>query len=345
MIQRSVQTLAVVVTLCSLGALACDRSSGGDSVEQPPATVTPGVEAAAPAPLASASASASATATRLAPDAAAAMPIPERRHVGLAGILLKSAYDLTLTDAQRAALDKADGQLYPDTAPTPWMAVKTFQSDLVAGIRAGKIDPAAVKADEVAFDKAVAAGQAAEADALNTLHGALDAPTRQSLADRIKAKRAAHDHEPLPGAGAVDGGAADWVRRRLERMTRQLALDDAQQKQVAALLAKDTAMMPAATQARRDATQKRVDTLLADFPKDTFDAKKAELTAPPGKTPHDRLDQAATFAMGLLPILKPDQVTKFADQTERMGNRPERYFEDIDHGPPPAGPVDESGWR
>jgi hypothetical protein len=267
----------------------------------------------------------------------------ERRHVGLAGILLKAAYDLPLTDAQNKALDAADSQLYPSGAPSPWAAASTFQGDLVAGIRANKIDAAALKADEAAFDKAVAAGQAAEADALNTLHAALDPATRKALVDAVKQKRSRYDHDKdgLLTASAGDAGAPDWVKQRLEHLTKQLGLDDGQQKQVAALLAKDTGLTPAALSARRDAMQKRVDALLTDFPKDTFDAKKADLAAPPGKTPHDRLDQALSFAMGILPLLKPDQVAKFADQTERMGSRPERYMEDIEHGPPPATAADE----
>ncbi len=344
--QRSIVTAATVSIAALLAAsltAACNKSGGGDNAA-PTATDTAPAMGMAPAEAAApAMASAMAAAQDAAPEASGAMAA-ERRHVGLAGVLLRAAYDLTLTDAQKALLDKAEDQLYPDGALSPWAAAKAFQGDLVAGIRAGKIDPAVMKADEAVFDKAVAAGQAAEASALDTLHGALDAPTRQSLVDRVKARRGGHDPMASPSGGA-DAGAALWAARRLERLTKQLGLDEAQQKQVAALLAKDTGMSASSLQSRRDAMQKRVDALLATFPKDTFDAKKADLAVPPGKTPHDRLEAAATFATALVPLLRPDQVSKFAEQTERMGSRPERYFEDIEHGPPSPGGGDEPGGR
>jgi hypothetical protein len=263
--------------------------------------------------------------------------------VGLAGILLKSAYDLTLTDDQKAQLDRADAQLYPDGAPSPWTAVRAFQADLVDGIRHNKVDMTSLKADEAALDKAVAAGEAAEADALNTLHGALDAATRQALVDAVKAKRAAAADRvaklPLP---PPDAGVVDWSKRRLDRLTSELGLDDTQQKQAAPLVARDAAASsPAAIQARRDAMQKRLDALLAAFPKDSFDAKKADLSGPAGKSPHERLDEAAVFAAGLLPILRLGQIARFAEQTERAGMRPERIIEDVDKGPPPTGPYDQ----
>jgi hypothetical protein len=264
MTRSRVLSLALLATVCGPAPLACDHGTSGAGATPPASASAPAASAALAAPSASASAVPSAS--------AAVASAPPRRHVGLAGILLKSAYDLTLTDAQRAALDKADAQLYPDGAPSPWTEVKAFQADLVDGIRHTKIDMAKLKADEADLDKAVAAGQAAEAEALNTLHGALDAATRQSLVDAVKAKRGAFDHGgrdlKLPLL-PPDGGAPDWTKRRLDHLTRELGLDDTQQKQAAAVLAKDAGISsPAAIQARRDAMQKRVDALLADFPKD-----------------------------------------------------------------------------
>ena len=118
-------------------------------------------------------------------------------------------------------------------------------------------------------------------------------------------------------------------KRKLDRLTLELGLDDTQKKAVAALIAKDTTMTPAAIQARKDAAQKRVDTLLTEFTKDTFDAKKLDVTMG-GKTPHDGVERTANFTAGLLTILHPDQREKLAARTERMGSRPGRSMEDVD---------------
>jgi hypothetical protein len=318
-----------------LALVACDKGSGAGQAPAASASA-PAASDAGAVPSASGPAVPSASAR-------AAPPAPPRRHVGLAGILLKSAYDLTLTDDQKAQLDQADARLYPDGARSPWTAVRAFQADLVDGIRHDKIDMTKIRADEADLDRAVAAGLAAEADALDTLHGALDAATRQALVDAVKAKGAAGQERggrdaglPLP---AADAGVVDWSKHRLDRLSSELGLDDTQQKQAAPLVARGAATSsPAAIQARREAMQKRVDALLAAFPKDSFDAKKVDLSGPAGRSPHDRLDEAAVFAAGLLPILRIGQIARFAEQTERAGMRPERIIEDVGRALPPAGP-------
>jgi Spy/CpxP family protein refolding chaperone len=251
-----------------------------------------------------------------------------RRHVGLAGILLRGAYEVNLTSDEKATLDKLEDGLYSDQASTPWAAHKAFTTDLVAFIRASKVDPAKLTADYAAIDKAVLAGQAREADALNGLHAALDATQRKALVDQVKARRAAHEARERPMM-APDGGAPDLGKRKLDRLSLELGLDDTQKKAVAALIAKDTTMTPAAIQARKEATQKRVDAMLTAFEADTFDAKKLDVTTG-GKTPHDGVERTANFTAGLITILHPDQREKLAARTERMGNRPGRNFEDVD---------------
>lgn len=314
--------------------VACDKGGGGDGTS--PSATAPATSAG---PVTSAAASPSPSAAASASAAAFAAKGMTRRHVGLAGALLRGAYDFNLTDAQRTALDKAEDALYADASTSPWTAMKTFQMDLVAGIRATKLDNAKLQADYTAIDKAVEGGQAREADALNALHATLDSTQRQALAGQVKARRAAHERSPMT---APDGGPIDWSKNRLVRLTAELSLDDAQQKAVAALLAKDTTMTPAAIQARRDAGQKRMDTLLTEFAKDSFDARKLDLSQGGGKTPHDTMERHATMTAGLLTILHPDQREKLAVRTERMANRPARNFDDMEPGPSPGGPDDDT---
>jgi Spy/CpxP family protein refolding chaperone len=309
-----------------LALCACDNPSSGANATP---SATPSAPAASSAPVATVDPSAAAAAAASASAAAFVAKGASRRHVGLAGVLLRGAYeDNSLTSDQKATLDKLEDGLYADQASTPWAAHKAFQVDLVAFIRASKVDAAKLTADYAAMDKAVLAGQGREADALNGVHAALDAGQRQALVDQVKAKRAAREAREHPML-APDGGAPDWTKRRLDRLTMELGLDDTEKKAVAALMAKDTTMTPAAVQARKDAAQKRVDALLTAFATDTFDAKKVDLGMG-SKTPHDGIERMATFTTGLIGILHPDQREKLAVRTERMGNRPGRNFEDVD---------------
>ena len=313
-----------VVLPLALTVTGCDNKSSGE------ASTTPSAPAASSAPVATVDPSAAAAAAASASAAAFMAKGATRRHVGLAGVLLRGAYEGNLTGDQKATLDKLEDGLYADQASSPWTAARAFHVDLVSFIRAAKFDNAKLQADYAAIDKAVQAGQAREADALNGLHTALDATQRQTLVDQIKAKRAAREaHEPPPATAGADGGAPDWTKKRLGRLTAELTLDDAQQKSVAALLAKDTSMSPAAHQARREASNKRVDALLTEFAKDTFDAKKVDI-AMGTKTPHEAMERTATFTAALVAILHPDQREKLAVQTERRGNRPTRSFEEVD---------------
>ncbi|HEY8086949.1 MAG TPA: hypothetical protein VIF09_03870 [Polyangiaceae bacterium] len=320
------RALWLVLPLAASALLACDNN--GSSGGSPPATAS-AVASAAP-PVASASAAASVTP---AASGSASAPASMRHHVGIAGVLMNGAYEFSLTDAQKATLDKLEDALYADDASSPWTAAKSFQADLVAGMRAGKLDNAKLTADYAAIDKAVLAGQAREADALNGLHGLLDAGQRAQLTAAVRAKREGHDRPPM---GATDAGADEWTKRRLDRLTSELGLDAGQQKSVAAILAKDP-MTPATMQAKRDAMQKKVDTMLTEFEKDPFDAKKLDLVFPPGKTPHEAMDRTVTFTAQLLPILKPEQRETLAARTEKMANRPGRYLSEDTYGPPFGG--------
>jgi Spy/CpxP family protein refolding chaperone len=314
-----------------LALSACDNPSSGANATP---SATPSAPTASSAPVVTVDPSAAAAAAASASAAAFVAKGASRRHAGLAGVLLRGAYDSNLTDEQKATLDKLEDGLYADVASTPWAAHKAFQTDLVGFIRASKVDSAKLTADYAAIDKAVVAGQGREADALNGLHAALDATQRQALVDQVKAKRAAREARERPMVGP-DGGAPDWAKRRLDRLTMELGLDDTEKKAVAALLARDTTMTPAAVQARKDAAQKRVDTLLTEFAKDTFDAKKLDMGMG-GKTPHDGMERTATFTTGLIAILHPDQREKLAVRTERMSSRPGRSFDDVDNSMGPG---------
>jgi Spy/CpxP family protein refolding chaperone len=336
--------LAVLVGAVAPLVLACKGSqAGGASVE---ASTGDAATTDALAPSASASASSSASASA---SASAAPPRPPpSRHVSIAGVLLVGARDQPLTDEQQATLQKIEAGLYPHGSPsTPWMAVRAFELDLAAGVRANKLDKTKLHADEAAVDKAVAAGESAEADALDALHAALDADARQALVDAVRTRRATFDKPtPIPKAllTGVDGGPPEWVTHSLHRITRELHLDEDQQPKVRALIQREpTWDTPAAVLARRDALRKRIEILLTEFPKDTFSAHKLDLSGPAGHSPHQALSDAEAFASALLPILADGQNYLFSDEVRNGASRPERYLDDVDNNPP--GPPGAHGPR
>jgi hypothetical protein len=243
-------------------------------------------------------------------------------------MVLHAARDLQLSDAEKAKLDAIDGTLQPNDAPRS--ELRDLQADVVAGIRAGKLDMTKVQPDYVAIDKALQARQAKEADALNALHAALDPTKRAALVAALQAKQAAREAQRAAHDDADAGSPADWTKRRVDRLTRQLALDDGQQKSVAAIVAKGDPMTPATMRAKRDAAKKHMDALLTAFAADPFDATKLDLSPMPGKTPHEAIEKDTTFVSQLLPILTQDQRIKLAAQRERMGGR--RHSEG-DEGP------------
>jgi hypothetical protein len=242
-------------------------------------------------------------------------------------VLLRAAYDLPLSDAQKSTLDALGEQLQSNEAETatPFSDVK---ADLVAGIKAGAIDAAKMTSDEAAVDKAMQVHTTKEAEVINGLHASLDPSQRRAVVDAVRARQAARAARPIGGGPmAADSSdprsAQDGSKRRLDRMTNDLGLDAAQQRQAAAILAKgvDHPTHPG-MKTQSDERQNRMDALLTAFQEDSFDAKT--LARPmQGKTPHDFVHQQVVLVSQLLPILKADQREKLVMSMDQpwMGQR------------------------
>lgn len=285
------RTCIAWMALASLTA-ACNTGSGAK----------PGGDAATTSP----------SAASAAPSAMALPPKPAHRFHrggGMFGMLLRGTRDLTLTDAQGDALGKLDDDLHSDDA-TRGGELKALDGDVVAGVRAGRIDMTKIQADYTAIDAAMQARLAKEATAVNGLYALLDPGQRKQLVDGLRTKQTEREQsmKNLP-----DAGTPDLMKMRVARLTSDLTLDDAQQKQVTALVAKiDT---PAAAQARKDAAKQHVNALLTAFAADGFDANKVP---PPGKSLHEGMERDVTFTAQLVPLLRPEQREKLAAQRERM---------------------------
>ena len=292
--------------LSSMTVFACDKAgSGGEPA--PPASATAAVSSATSTPAVSAT-----TAEK-----------PSERgsgHGGVDAVLFRAAHELTLSDAQKATLATLEGQLH-DCDTDPRDARKTFSNDSATQVRAGKLDISRLQADEAAFDTAMSVMLGKQAGALAGLHAALDAGQRNALADAVRAKAAAREPKDR------DGGAEDWSARRLERMTSDLGLDPGQQKQVAAVLAKQPS--PAATRADMN---KRMDAVLTAFQADSFDAQKAMQATT--KVAREAMDQQISFTSQLLAVLHADQRERFAASTAKHGGRggPGDAWSDEDDG-------------
>jgi Spy/CpxP family protein refolding chaperone len=299
---RARHLLWIVMTASSM-ALGCQESSGGSTSAAVSASAAP------PAPSASASVTAAAKPHR-----------NVRRHGGIASALFHAANDLPdLSQAQQDSLDKIEATLKSDDDGIR-TAMKAFRTDLVAGVRAGKLDTTKLKTDDGGVDKAIADHQSKEADALDSLFALLQPIQRSALVSNIKAKQAEreqHMTEWMQGKDA-DGGTVDWTKKRLDKLTTDLTLDAGQQKQVAAILAKPTDVPNAAGMQARWADRKaKADALLTAFAGESFEAKKLDLSVMPGKTAHDPMDHMVSFYTQLLPILHPDQRDKLATSMDR----------------------------
>jgi Spy/CpxP family protein refolding chaperone len=281
--------------------LGCQDSSGGPA-PAPSASTPP---AAAP--------SVSVTAA-----ASAMKPRPMMgRHGGIASGLFRATNDLTLSDAQKDSLTQIETALKADDEGIR-TAMKAFRADLLAGVKAGKIDTAKMTADDAVVDKAIADHQDKEATALNSLYKLLDAGQRTTVVAAVRAKQAERETRMANWNKESDGGAPDWSKKRLDKLTADLGLDAGQQKQVAAILTKSADPPNAAgMQSRWDDLKKRQDALLTAFASPTFDAKKADLTLLPGKSAHDPMDHMAAFFTQLLPVLHADQRDKLVASMDR----------------------------
>lgn len=313
--------LYVLVSIASL-AVACK--------DKPQATPDAGSASSSSTPAAS---------TTIAASASAGRPRPiVLRAAGPTGALFRAASTADLKEEQRSALEKlatefreADkAAMDPDAGARSEM--KQAHDDLVAGVKAGKIDVTKVNAAQGTMEKASKARHDREADALNKLHATLEPAQRTAVVSKVREmeeKRAAR--MKLRSAG--DAGKPNPARLRLEHYTKDLGLDAEQQKKVDAMLPKDD---PKAADPAEEA-KKKTETVLAAFEKETFDAKTI-LAADATKKTAQPMADLVKFMNQLLPVLKPEQREKLAAKLEKasegrgrprgMGGAPHEYQDD-----------------
>jgi Spy/CpxP family protein refolding chaperone len=247
-----------------------------------------------------------------APVVRAAADAGPLRRTGLVGMIFHAAHDLTLTPDQASALASIDGSLGVSDEGVR-SALRSLEAHVVAGIRAGKLDPKTTAPDYAALDGATKDRADRQAAALGTLRGLLTPPQREDLVLAVRARRAAHSLRP-PDAPEDDG---DWTQRRLDRLGETLDLDEAQKKKVAALLAKSALPRAQDVKARKDAEKTRGDALLRAFQADEFfDARAIDGGAIAERAGEDFIEGEDAFLGQLLGVLTPAQREKLAASRE-----------------------------
>jgi hypothetical protein len=249
-------------------------------------------------------------------DAAVAAPLVHHAR-GLVGSFFRAAYELPeLTDDEKAAIDKLEDPVRAGGENSARHELNNFHIDLAAGLKANRFDSAKLQADEAAYTKALSGRQDELATALNSLHQTLTADQRKAVAESLKTTQAAHEKDH-PEHLVSDAGASEWAAHRLDRMKSQLVLDMDQQKEVAAVLAKNGPPAQSTIQAQHDAMKKQFDTLVAAFEKDPFDAKKMDLSMTPGRKPTAAMEAQVKYLTQLMPALTAGQRDRLALSIER----------------------------
>jgi hypothetical protein len=284
------------------------------------------------------------------PDASVQRRRRPHRHGGIASILFRAARELDLGPPKLEALETIERSLKADDEGIR-SAMKAFRFDLVSGIRPGSLASGKIAADDGLIDKAISAHQATEAAALDALHALLEPAERASIVSSIRVRQKDIESRATGWMKEADGGALDWGRRRLDKLSAELALDSDQQRQVASILAK--AVGPPTGQAmeqRWAERRQRTDLLLTAFAGEQFEARKLDLSILPGKAPHEAMDRMVAFFAKFLPLLHPDQRDKLASSIDQPfgwgargrvpGNAPSRRIVD-DIAFPFAEPVED----
>ena len=306
----------LLAALASLPLACKDGGCGGGSSADP----------AGPSAAGSASGVASSSSV---PFAGSASAVPPRwnavRATGAAGALFRAVNTIELNEEQRATLEKiaadireAERAARDVDAGAPRSDMKEAYAALVAGVKAGKIEPAKMAPHYAALEKTAKARQDREADALNRLHAALDPSQRAAV---VGAARAVEEKRVvrMNVQDRPDAGGPDPAKLRLQRYTRELGLDAEQQKKLANIVPPENRAANA-----REELAKQTEVLLAAFEKEAFDAKNLDLGATKAaRAPIE--DQVKLFGQ-LLPILKPEQRERLAKNLERTSGlaRPHR---------------------
>ncbi|MDB4942163.1 MAG: hypothetical protein JWP97_1697 [Labilithrix sp.] len=244
-------------------------------------------------------------------------------HPGGPDFLLVAALHeptLNLTDAQKTTIQ---GALDASKPAAPPAFDRSKVSALAAGIRAGKVEATSIAAPAPSDQ---AARQAASAKALTTLHDTLTADQRKALVAAVSRHGDERkEHGPEEGRGPKGEGAGrpgpGGELGPMGHMLEGLDLTQAQKDTIKAKLDASRPAAPseadrAAMQQQHEAMRAQMQTKLATFAGDTFDAN-AFVQPPPGANLGPaHADHFATELSIITSVLEPAQREKLAQKIE-----------------------------
>jgi hypothetical protein len=249
-----------------------------------------------------------------APTQAATQTRSHKKHHarGPAAMLFRAAKSLDVDADQRATIDNLTTNLRADRASMR-APMEALHAALVAGVKAGNVDLAALAPLQAAVKAAHQAHAAREASALDGLWATLQPAQRAALVATVR-ERQAERAERWAEHRAEGEGQAAWAAKRVERLTETLALTDAQQVAVANMTVKQE--QPTAQRTTwRAAMKARNEALLTAFTGDSFEAKNLEL-APIRGANEGMAHGHAAFLAQLVPVLDASQRTALAASME-----------------------------
>lgn len=248
--------------------------------------------------------------------------------------LLRAAlHELELSDAQRSAIQGALAKL-PERPMGPPPEARAVFSALAEGVRAGKVDPAALAAKgggapPAGFEE----HRAAVAGALQALHATLTKEQRRALVDAVKQRMEEHgappgEHFGQKGARGPGGPGGPPPGGPLAFLLDRLDLTEAQRDAIDSAL---EAQRPAgeeveAMKKRHEAMRAAMSARLEGFAADSFDAK-AFLAPPEGADhpgPGQHLQRMAESFAVVVPLLQPAQREALAALLEQGPPAPPR---------------------
>jgi Spy/CpxP family protein refolding chaperone len=241
-------------------------------------------------------------------------------HGGMAALIGMSLKDLTdLTADQKTAIEKIKSDLHAKMEPVHQanLAVETVLAD---GVAAGAVDRTKADAAIAQLTTAAAGLHDATADAINQLHGVLNATQRAALVDKLTS----HWQKWKDAHGQDEQGAEPKPKEGgpLAHIQKELGLSDDQVAKIKASFA-DGVKAAGQTHDHKE-VEGHLQAFATAFKADTFDAKSLSTDNDANKHIASwGATRMARFFEAVAPVLTPDQrATLSAKIRERASKAP-----------------------
>jgi Spy/CpxP family protein refolding chaperone len=243
------------------------------------------------------------------------------RAGGAVGALFRAASQADLSEEQKTKIEAIATDLREGDKNEaadgggPGKEMKALHDELVAGVKAGRIDNAKMEPHYAVLEREAKERAARDVDGLGKLHDVLDADQRKKLGEQVKKQEEERNDKAkkAEAAHADAGPRPSPQKRRFERYAKDLDLDTEQKKKLDAMIPNED---PKVVTTMREDAKKRVDITCDAFMKDTWDGKA--IPGPDVKQVRKPMDEQVKFFNSLLPVLKPEQREKLATRLEKQ---------------------------